>query len=221
MTIRVGIADDQPLVRDGFRVQLGLVDDMEFVGAATTGEQAIELARRERPDVLLMDVRMPVLDGIGATRRITADPRTSGVRVLVLTTFDVDEYVFAALRAGASGFLLKDVTPEQLFTAIRVVAAGEALLAPAATRHLVRAFVARPSAGRPDPRLLEALTAREREVLVLVAEGTSNAEIAGRLVVSPATVKTHVSRILAKLGLRDRAQLVIAAYESGLITPGG
>jgi DNA-binding NarL/FixJ family response regulator len=221
MTIRVGIADDQSLVRDGFRVQLGLVDDLEFVGEASTGEQAIDLARREHPDVLLMDVRMPVLDGIGATRRITADPRTAGVRVLVLTTFDVDEYVFAALRAGASGFLLKDVTPEQLFAAIRVVAAGEALLAPAATRHLVQAFISRPSTGRPDRRLLDELTAREREVLLLVAQGISNAEIAGRLVVSPATVKTHVSRILAKLGLRDRAQLVVAAYESGLITPGG
>ncbi len=221
MTIRVGIADDQSLVRAGFRVQLDLVDDLEFVGEASTGEQAVELARRERPDVLLMDVRMPVLDGIGATRRITADPRTSQVRVLVLTTFDVDEYVFAALRAGASGFLLKDVTPEQLFAAIRVVAAGEALLAPAATGHLVRAFVSGPSPGRPDRRLLGDLTVREREVLLLVAQGISNAEIAGRLVVSPATVKTHVSRILTKLGLRDRAQLAIAAYESGLITPGG
>ena len=220
MSIRVGIADDQSLVRDGFRVQLELADDIEFVGAASTGEQAVELARRERPDVLLMDVRMPVLDGITATRRITADPQLSAVRVLVLTTFDVDEYVFAALRAGASGFLLKDVTPEQLVAAIRVVAAGEALLAPAATRYLVREFVSRPSPGRPDRRLLDVLTEREREVLVLVAQGISNAEIAGRLVVSPATAKTHVSRILTKLGLRDRAQLVIAAYESGLITPG-
>jgi DNA-binding NarL/FixJ family response regulator len=220
MSIRVGIADDQSLVRDGFRVQLELADDIEFVGAASTGEQAVELARRERPDVLLMDVRMPVLDGITATRRITADPQLSAVRVLVLTTFDIDEYVFAALRAGASGFLLKDVTPEQLVAAIRVVAAGEALLAPAATRYLVREFVSRPSPGRPDRRLLDALTEREREVLVLVAQGISNAEIAGRLVVSPATAKTHVSRILTKLGLRDRAQLVIAAYESGLITPG-
>jgi DNA-binding NarL/FixJ family response regulator len=145
MTVRVGIADDQSLVRDGFRVQLGLVDDLEFVGEASTGEEAVELARRARPDVLLMDVRMPVLDGIAATERITADPRMSSVRVLVLTTFDVDEYVFAALRAGASGFLLKDVTPEQLFAAIRVVAVGDALLAPTATRHLVRAFVAQPS----------------------------------------------------------------------------
>jgi DNA-binding NarL/FixJ family response regulator len=221
VSVRVAIADDQWLVRDGFRVQLGLAGDMEFAGEASTGEQAVALARREHPDVMLMDVRMPVLDGIEATRRITADPRTSGVKVLVLTTFDVDEYVFAALRAGASGFLLKDATPEELLAAIRVVAAGEALLAPAATRHLVDAFVSRPSLGRPDAQLVEALTGREREVLRLVAQGLSNAEIAGRLVVSPATAKTHVSRILAKLGLRDRAQLVIAAYESGLIAPGG
>ena len=221
MSVRVAIADDQSLVRDGFRVQLGLASDVAFAGEASNGEQAVSLARREHPDVILMDVRMPVLDGIEATRRITADPKTPGVRVLVLTTFDVDEYVFAALRAGASGFLLKDVTPEGLLTAIRVVAAGEALLAPAATRHLVDAFVSRPSLGRPDARLVDALTDREREVLRLVAQGLSNAEIAGRLVVSPATAKTHVSRILAKLGLRDRAQLVIAAYESGLIAPGG
>jgi DNA-binding NarL/FixJ family response regulator len=221
VSVRVAIADDQSLVRDGFRVQLGLASDMAFAGEASTGEQAVALARREHPDVILMDVRMPVLDGIEATRRITADPRTSGVRVLVLTTFDVDEYVFAALRAGASGFLLKDATPEELLTAIRVVAAGEALLAPAATRHLIDAFVSRPSLGRPDARLVDGLTGREREVLRLVAQGLSNAEIAGLLVVSPATAKTHVSRILAKLGLRDRAQLVIAAYESGLIAPGG
>ena len=221
MSVRVAIADDQWLVRDGFRVQLSLASDMAFAGEASTGEQAVALARREHPDVMLMDVRMPVLDGIEATRRITADPQTSGVRVLVLTTFDVDQYVFAALRAGASGFLLKDATPEELLTAIRVVAAGEALLAPAATRHLVDAFVSRPSLGRPDARLVGELTGREREVLRLVAQGLSNAQIAGRLVVSPATAKTHVSRILAKLGLRDRAQLVIAAYESGLIAPGG
>jgi DNA-binding NarL/FixJ family response regulator len=221
VSVRVAIADDQWLVRDGFRVQLGLAGDMAFAGEASTGEQAVALARQEHPDVILMDVRMPVLDGIEATRRITADPQTSGVRVLVLTTFDVDEYVFAALRAGASGFLLKDATPEELLAAIRVVAAGEALLAPAATRHLVDAFVSGPSLGRPDARLVGELTGREREVLRLVAQGLSNAEIAGRLVVSPATAKTHVSRILGKLGLRDRAQLVIAAYESGLIAPGG
>jgi DNA-binding NarL/FixJ family response regulator len=221
VSVRVAIADDQSLVRDGFRVQLGLASDMTFAGEASTGEQAVALAVREHPDVILMDVRMPVLDGIEATRRITADPQTSGVRVLVLTTFDVDEYVFAALRAGASGFLLKDATPEELLTAIRIVASGEALLAPAATRYLVAAFVSRPSLGRPDARLVGELTGREREVLRLVAQGLSNAEIAGRLVMSPATAKTHVSRILTKLGLRDRAQLVIAAYESGLITPGG
>src|SRR4029077_14739033 len=221
VSVRVSIADDQWLVRAGFGVQLGLAADMASAGEASTGEQAVALARRARPDVMLMDVRMPVLDGIEATRRITADPQTSGVRVLVLTTFDVDEYVFAALRAGASGFLLKDVTPEELLTAIRVVAAGEALLAPAATRHLVDAFVSRPSLGRPDAQLVGELTGREREVLRLVAQGLSNAEMPGRLVVVQAPAKTHVSRILTKLGLRDRAQLVIAAYESGLITPGG
>jgi len=171
VSVRVAIADDQWLVRDGFRVQLGLAGDMAFAGEASTGEQAVALARREHPDVILMDVRMPVLDGIEATRRITADPQTSGVRVLVLTTFDVDEYVFAALRAGASGFLLKDATPEELLAAIRLVAAGEALLAPAATRHLVDAFVSRPSLGRPDARLVGELTGREREVLRLVAQG--------------------------------------------------
>ena len=168
-----------------------------------------------------MDVRMPVMDGIEATRQITRSPATSEVRVLILTTFDLDEYVFAALRAGASGFLLKDATPEELLAAIRVVAAGEALLAPAATRHLVADFVARPAVGRPDARLAGELTGREREVLVLVAQGLSNAEIAARLVVSPATAKTHVSRILAKLGLRDRVQAVVFAYETGLVTARG
>ena len=220
MRIRVGIADDQSLVRDGFRVQLGLVADMEFVGEASNGLQALALARQQRPDVLLMDVRMPELDGIEATRRITADPRTAGVRVLVLTTFDLDEHVYAALVAGASGFLLKDVTPEDLVRAIRVVAAGESLLAPTVTSLLVREFARRPRAGRPRGDALASLTERERQVLVLVAQGLSNAEIAGRLVLSPATAKTHVSRILTKLGLRDRAQLVVAAYESGLVVPG-
>ena len=220
MSIRVGIADDQSLVRDGFRVQLGLVADMTFVGEASNGLQALVLARQQRPDVLLMDVRMPEMDGIEATRRITTDPATAGVRVLVLTTFDLDEHVYAALAAGASGFLLKDVTPEDLVKAIRVVAAGESLLAPSVTSLLVREFARRPTAGRPRPDALAGLTEREREVLVLVAQGLSNAEIAGRLVVSPATAKTHVSRILTKLGLRDRAQLVVVAYEAGLVIPG-
>jgi DNA-binding NarL/FixJ family response regulator len=220
VSIRVGIADDQSLVRDGFRVQLGLVADMEFVGEASNGLQALALARQQQPDVLLMDVRMPELDGIEATRRITADPRTAGVRVLVLTTFDLDEHVYAALAAGASGFLLKDVTPEDLVRAIRVVAAGESLLAPSVTSLLVREFARQPRPGRPRGNVLAELTERERQVLVLVAQGLSNAEIAGRLVVSPATAKTHVSRILTKLGLRDRAQLVVAAYESGLVIPG-
>jgi DNA-binding NarL/FixJ family response regulator len=220
MTVRVGIADDQALVRDGFGVQLRLAADMELVGEASDGEQAVALARQQRPDVLLMDVRMPVLDGIEATRRITSDPRTSGTRVLVLTTFDLDEYVYGALRAGASGFLLKDVMPEELLAAIRVVAAGDALLAPPVTRRLIAEFASRPVAGTPRRGLLDVLTGRERDVLALVAQGLSNAEIAGRLVVSPATAKTHVSRILTKLGLRDRAQLVVVAYESGLVIPG-
>jgi DNA-binding NarL/FixJ family response regulator len=220
VSIRVGIADDQSLIRDGFRVQLGLVPDMTLVGEASNGLQALALARQQRPDVLLMDVRMPEMDGIEATRRITTDPRTAGVRVLVLTTFDLDEHVYAALTAGASGFLLKDVTPEDLVKAIRVVAAGESLLAPSATSLLIREFARRPSAGRPRRDALAGLTEREREVLVLVAQGSSNAEIADRLVVSPATAKTHVSRILTKLGLRDRAQLVVVAYESGLVVPG-
>jgi DNA-binding NarL/FixJ family response regulator len=220
VSIRVGIADDQSLVRDGFRVQLSLVGDMEFVGEASNGLQALVLARQQRPDVLLMDVRMPEMDGIEATRQITADPRTASVRVLVLTTFDLDQHVYAALAAGASGFLLKDVTPEDLVKAIRVVAAGESLLAPSVTSLLVREFARRPQAGQPRRESLAELTGRETEVLVLVAQGLSNAEIAGRLVVSPATAKTHVSRILTKLGLRDRAQLVVVAYESGLVIPG-
>ena len=220
MTIRIGICDDQPLLRGGLRVQLGMVDDLDVVGEAADGQQAIALARRERPDVLLMDVRMPVLDGIEATRRIVDAPETAEVKVLILTTFDLDEHVYGALSAGASGFLLKDATPEEVVHAIRVVAAGEALLAPAVTSRLVREFARRPSAGRPRAEALAALTPREVEVLRLVAAGLSNAELADRLVLSHATTKTHVSRILAKLGLRDRAQLVIAAYEAGLVVPG-
>jgi DNA-binding NarL/FixJ family response regulator len=219
MTIRVGICDDQPLLRDGLRVQLGLIDDLDIVGEAANGEQAVALARREHPDVLVMDVRMPVLDGIEATRRIVGGPGTENVKVLILTTFDLDEHVYAALSAGASGFLLKDATPEEVVHAVRVVAAGEALLAPTVTSRLVREF-ARRSAGRPRRDMLASLTERETEVLQLVAAGLSNAELAERLVISHATAKTHVSRILTKLSLRDRAQLVVAAYEAGLAIPG-
>jgi DNA-binding NarL/FixJ family response regulator len=220
MSIRVGIADDQAIIRDGLRVQVSLGDDLEFVGEASNGEQAVALARQQRPDVLLMDVRMPVLDGIEATRRIVADTATEAVRVVVLTTFDLDDYVYGALRAGASGFLLKDTTPEELLAAIRVVADGGALITPQVTRRLIAEFAARPGSGRPNRRIASLLTEREAEVLGLVGRGLSNAEIADRLVLSPLTAKTHVSRILTKLGLRDRAQLVVAAYESGLIVPG-
>jgi DNA-binding NarL/FixJ family response regulator len=221
MTIRVGLCDDQALVRDGLQAQLGLVADIEVVAVAADGEQAIAVARREQPDVLLMDIRMPVLDGIEATRRIVADPATQGVRVLVLTTFDLDEHVYGALAAGASGFLLKDATPEEIVHAVRVVAGGESLLAPSVTSRLVREFARRPTAGKPAGDLLAALTPREVEVLRLVASGLSNAELAEQLVLSHATVKTHVSRILTKLGLRDRAQLVVVAYEAGIVVPGG
>lgn len=219
MTIRVGIADDQALVRDGFRVQLSLASDLDPVGEATNGQEAVALARTQQPDVLLMDIRMPVMDGIEATRCIVGDPTTASVRVLILTTFDVDELVYEALAAGASGFLLKDTTPEQLVHALRVVASGEALLAPSVTSRLVREFVRGPAPGKPPAELLAPLTEREREVLVLVAQGLSNAEIAEQLVLSPATAKTHVSRILTKLGQRDRAQLVVLAYETGLVRP--
>jgi DNA-binding NarL/FixJ family response regulator len=220
MTIRVGICDDQPLLRDGLRVQLGLADEIDVVGEASNGEQAITLARRERPDVLLMDIRMPVLDGIEATRRIVDGADTENVKVLILTTFDLDEQVYAALSAGASGFLLKDATPEEVVHAVRVVAAGEALLAPTITSRLVREFAHRPTPGRARGELVASLTGREIEVLRLVAAGLSNAELANRLVITHATAKTHVSRILTKLGLRDRAQLVVAAYEAGLVIPG-
>jgi DNA-binding NarL/FixJ family response regulator len=221
MVIRVGIADDQPMIRNGFRLQVQYADDLELVGEASTGEQAIALARTQRPDVLLMDVRMPVMDGIEATRQISGDPELRGVRVLVLTTFDLDEYVYDALRAGASGFLLKDTSPEDLHRAVQVVAEGGALIAPQVTRRLVAEFCSRrQGVAAPGAAMVEHLTAREIEVLRLVAAGLSNAELAERLVLSPLTTKTHVSRILTKLGLRDRAQLVVAAYESGLVVPG-
>jgi DNA-binding NarL/FixJ family response regulator len=216
--IRVLLADDQELVRSGFRLILELADGIEVVGEARDGREAVSLAKELLPDVVLMDVRMPEVDGIEATRRL----RTAGLdtRVLVLTTFDLDEYVYAAVRAGASGFLLKDVPRDQLVTAVRTVARGEALLAPAVTQRLIDRFVARPPLGEAAPALSE-LSARELEVLRLLARGLSNAEIAGELVVSDATVKTHVARVLRKLDLRDRVQAVVFAYESGLVEPGG
>jgi DNA-binding NarL/FixJ family response regulator len=221
MPVRVLLADDQALVRAGFRALLEAEDGLEVVAEAADGESAIAAAREHAPDVVLMDIRMPRLDGLEATAAITADPALAGTRVLVLTTFELDEYVFGALRAGASGFLLKDVEPADLLAAIRVVAAGEALLAPRVTRRLIEAFAARPAASLPaDQRALDELTTREREVLGLVGAGLSNQEIAERLVVSPLTAKTHVSRLFMKLGVRDRAQLVVLAYETGLVVPG-
>jgi DNA-binding NarL/FixJ family response regulator len=221
MSVRVMIADDQALVRAGFKMILDAEDDIEVVGEAADGLQAVEVARRVKPDVVLMDIRMPELDGIEATRRVV-DPQgeRTPVRVIMLTTFDLNEYVYEALRAGASGFLLKDVPPEQLAAGIRVVAGGEALLAPSITRRLIEEFAeAAPAIPEPPPGLDE-LTARELEVFKLVARGLSNAEIAAELVVSETTVKTHVARMLMKMGLRDRVQAVVAAYESGVAIPG-
>ncbi|CAN5143623.1 response regulator transcription factor [soil metagenome] len=220
MTIRVMIADDQAMVRAGFAALLGATDDIQVVGEAADGEQAVELARAVRPDVVLMDVRMPRLDGIEATRLLLADPAPTGgtlPRILMLTTFDIDEYVYEAMRAGASGFLLKDALPAELAGAVRVVARGDALLDPAVTRRVIERF-ARASANSA-PVALDALTPREREVLALIARGLSNREIADELVLAEQTVKSHVSRILTKLDLRDRAQAVVAAYESGLVVP--
>jgi DNA-binding NarL/FixJ family response regulator len=218
--VKVLLADDQTLVRAGFRVLLERGHDIEVVGEVADGAEAIEAVRRLRPDVVLMDIRMPVLDGLEATRRIVADERLAGVRVVMLTTYELDEYVFEALRIGASGFLLKDVDPADLRQAVRVAASGDALLSPSVTRRLIDEFVAKVARRRTDPQRLSLLTDREREVMALVGGGLSNDEIARRLFMSPATAKTHVSRAMAKLGARDRAQLVVLAYETGLVSPG-
>ena len=217
--IRILVADDQMLVRAGFRALLDAEDDVEVVGEAADGEQAIKLTAQHRPDVVLMDIRMPGLDGLEASRRILADPALEGVRVVILTTFEADEYIFEAIRLGASGFLVKDTEPADLIRAIRVVAGGESLLSPGVTRRLIAEFAKRAKEPLTLPAIGE-LTEREREVMGLVALGLSNDEIAQRLVVSPATAKTHVSRIMIKLGARDRAQLVVFAYESGMARPG-
>jgi DNA-binding NarL/FixJ family response regulator len=220
--VRVLLIDDDALVRAGLRMILSSADDLDVVGEVDDGVRAVAAVREHRPDVVLMDIRMPGLDGIEATRRITSDPETSGVRVLILTTFDLDEYVFAALRAGASGYLIKDTPPPELLAGIRVIAAGEALLAPRVTRRLIAEFTSRPGPGlgprRPAAALAE-VTEREREVLTLIGLGLSNTEITARLQVSMSTAKTHVGRLLMKLGARDRAQLVIAAYDAGLVGP--
>jgi len=220
VTISVLIADDQALVRAGFSALLEAEDDLEVCGEAADGEEALRLARDLAPDIVLMDVRMPKMDGLEATAAITADDGLAETRVVVLTTFELDEYVFGALRAGASGFLLKDMEPAELLDAVRIVASGEALLAPRHTRRLIEAFVGQGGGGPTDDGELEGLTAREREVLTLVGQGLSNGEIAERLVLSPLTAKTHVARLFTKLGARDRAQLVVTAYETGLVRPG-
>jgi DNA-binding NarL/FixJ family response regulator len=217
--IRVALADDQTLVRLGLKVLLESEDDLELAGEAEDGKAAVDLVRRERPDVVLMDIRMPVMDGIDALRTIVGDPGLRGTRVIMLTTFELDEYVFESLRIGASGFLIKDSEPAELLHAIRVVARGESLLSPTVTRRVIGEFAARPSQRLSPHPAIRTLTEREREVVSLVAEGLTNDEIAGRLVVSPATARTHVSRAMVKLNARDRAQLVVFAYQSGLGPP--
>ena len=217
--IRVLLADDQPLVRAGFRMLLDAEDDIEVVGEADDGAAAVALARTNRPDVVLMDVRMPRIDGLEALRRIADDPELAAVKVLMLTTFELDEYVFEAVRIGASGFLVKHTQPADLVRAVREVAAGEALLSPSVTRRLIQEFASRPARADVTPPSMTILTEREREVVALVAQGLTNDEIAGQLIVSPATARTHVSRAMVKLHARDRAQLVVFAYRSGLVRP--
>jgi DNA-binding NarL/FixJ family response regulator len=217
--IRVLLADDQALVRAGFRALLDAQSDIEVVGEAADGAEALRIAEAERPDVILMDIRMPGMDGLEATRRIGADPDLAGVRVIMLTTFDLDEHVFEALGSGAGGFLVKDTEPVELLRAVRVVAAGDALLTPSVTRRLIAEFTSQRPRSGPTPAELEELTEREREVVGLVALGLSNDEIAETLVISPATAKTHVSRAMMKVHARDRAQLVVLAYQSGLVVP--
>jgi DNA-binding NarL/FixJ family response regulator len=217
--IRVALADDQALVRSGFAALLDAEPGISVVGEAADGEAAVRLAAREKPDVLLMDIRMPGLDGIAATRKIAADPRLSGVHVVILTTFELDEYIFEGLRAGAAGFLVKDTDAAELIRAVRVAAAGESLLSPTVTSRLIAEFAARTRAARPV-RGMDELTAREREVVTLVAAGLTNEQIARRIYVSQSTVKTHAARAMTKLGARDRAQLVVLAYEAGLVRPG-
>jgi DNA-binding NarL/FixJ family response regulator len=220
MTTRVALVDDQGLLRAGLRALLDAEDGIDVVGEAGDGEQAVALAREQRPDVVLMDIRMPGVDGLEATRRIVADPDLAGVKVVVLTTFEVDEYVFEALRAGAAGFLLKEADPEDIVRAVRVVAEGESLLSPSVTRRVVETFAGGAAPSGPAVSGLDELTDREAEIVALVGTGLSNGEIAERLVISPATARTHVSRAMLKLRARDRAQLVVFAYEAGLVTPG-
>jgi DNA-binding NarL/FixJ family response regulator len=217
MTIRVVVVDDQALVRGGFKALLESDPEIEVVGEASNGSEAVAIARGQHPDVILMDVRMPGMDGLEATRQIVSGEETSSTRVLILTTFDLDEYVYDGLRAGASGFVLKDIEPADLIHAVHVIARGEALLAPSVTRRLIAEFASRPQRSSAVPASMHELTEREREVMMLIARGLNNDEIAEELVISPATSKTHVSRIMSKLAARDRAQLVVMAYESGLV----
>jgi DNA-binding NarL/FixJ family response regulator len=219
MSIRVALADDQALVRAGFSALLSHTPGVDVVGEASDGRQAVDLARRAKPDVMLMDIRMPNLDGIEATGQICSDPTLAGTRVVVLTTFELDEYVYSALRAGASGFLLKDIEPDELRAAVRIIAGGDALLSPAVTRTLIAAFVARPQRSSDNVAKLATLTEREQQVTELAAQGLDNNGIARLLIISPATAKTHITRAMAKVGARDRAQLVVFAYQCGLVDP--